>query len=230
MYPLRRGEFQETDMNEEQLHELIGRMTVKERMVSSDESISWHAYREAEKISDASVFPLLMKIIEDNSQKKQKDIRAAAYFIMGKVLLRTFSREACEFLIRQLEKETDRYILSEILDLIEGLKLPADVDISLIIACTKHDKWDVRHSAIHALGASDTTESKEVLAYFLNQEDENKYNYEIIYANAALGRIGTKEDIPLLEKHMNSRKRDMRDSARFAIQRIIDRERTGKTM
>lgn len=217
-------------MNEEQLHELIGRMTVKERVVSSDESISWHAYREAEKISDASVFPLLMKIVEDNRQKKQKDIRAAAYFIMGKVLLRTFSREACEFLIRQLEKETDRNILSKILDLIEDLKLPTDVDISLIIACTKHDKWDVRHSAIRALGASNTTESKEVLAYFLNQEDENKYNYEIIYANAALGEIGTKEDIPLLEKHMNSRKRDMRDSARFAIQRIIEREKTGKTM
>ena len=212
------------------MHELIGRMTVKERAVSSDESISWHAHREAEKISDASVFPLLMKIVEDNRQKKQKDIRDAAYFIMGKVLLRTFSREACEFLIRQLEKETDRYILSEILDLIKDLKLPADVDISLIIACTKHEKWDVRHSAIRALGASNTAESKEALAYFLNQEDENKYNYEITYANAALGRIGTKEDIPLLEKHMNSRKHDMRDSARFAIQKIIDRERTGTSM
>lgn len=217
-------------MNEEQLYELIGRMTVREQMVNSDESISWHAYREAEKISDASVFPLLMKIVEDNRQKKQKKIRAAAYFIIGKVLLQTFSREACEFLIRQLETETDRNILSRILDRIKDLKLPADVDISLIIACTKHDKWDVRHSAIYALGASDTAESKEALAYFLNQEDENKYNYEITYANAALGRIGTKEDIPLLEKHMNSRKHDMRDSARFAIQRINDRERTGKTM
>ncbi|QTE74287.1 HEAT repeat domain-containing protein [Clostridiales bacterium FE2010] len=217
-------------MNEEQLYELIGRMTVREQMVSSDESISWHAHREAEKISDASVFPLLMKIVEDNRQKKQKKIRAAAYFIIGKVLLQTFSREACEFLIRQLETETDRNILSRILHRIKDLKLPADVDISLIIACTKHDKWDVRHSAIYALGASDTAESKEALAYFLNQEDENKYNYEITYANAALGRIGTKEDIPLLEKHMNSRKHDMRDSARFAIQRIIDRERTGKTM
>ena len=140
-------------MNEEQLHELIGRMTVREQMVNSDVSISWHAHREAEKISDASVFPLLMKIVEDNRQKKQKKIRDAAYFIMGKVLVRTFSREACEFLIRQLETETDRNILSGILDRIKDLKLPADVDISLIIACTKPDTWDVRHSAIYALGA-----------------------------------------------------------------------------
>ena len=57
MYPLLRGKFQETDMNEEQLHELIGRMTVKERAVSSDESISWHAHREAEKISMPRFFP-----------------------------------------------------------------------------------------------------------------------------------------------------------------------------
>jgi HEAT repeat protein len=60
--------------------------------------------------------------------------------------------------------------------------------------------------------------------FFINQEDEKKYEYEIIYANASLGSIGSKEDIPFLEKHVKSRKRDIRDSARFAIDRINERE------
>ncbi|MBP3244346.1 MAG: hypothetical protein J6M59_04505 [Bacteroidaceae bacterium] len=53
---------------------------------------------------------------------------------------------------------------------------------------------------------------------------KKKYEYEIIYANASLGSIGSKEDIPFLEKHVKSRKRDIRDSARFAIDRIKERE------
>lgn len=48
----------------------------------------------------------------------------------------------------------------------------------------------------------------------------SKFKDEIIYANAALGRIGDKSDIPLLEMHENSSIQDIRDSAGFAIERI----------
>lgn len=62
------------------------------------------------------------------------------------------------------------------------------------------------------------------LLFFVNQEDEKKYSYEITYANASLGKIGLKDDIPFLKKHIKSRKRDIRDSAVFAIERIKERD------
>lgn len=211
-------------MNEEQLYDLISRMTIKEKVLSSDESVSWHAHREAEKITDESLFPVLMKIVDDNRQKKNKDIRNAAYFIIGVMLRNSFNKEACSFLIQQLRTETDKYVIESILDRLAAVSIPEEIDISLIIECSKNDKWQIRQSALNALGSSSTKESKEALSYYLNQEDEKKYEYEIVYSNASLGKIGTKKDIPLLQKHASSRKRDIRESAKFAIDSINNRE------
>lgn len=210
-------------MDEEQLYELISRMTIKEKVLSSDESVSWHAYREADKITDESLYPVLMKIVDDNRQKKNKDIRNAAYYIIGVMLCNSFNKDACSFLIQQLRTENDKYVVETILDRLAAVSIPEDIDISLIIECSKNEKWQIRQSALCALGSSATKESKEALIYYINQEDEKKYECEIIYSNASLGKIGTKEDIPILQKHAGSRKRDIRESAKFAIDRISRR-------
>ena len=47
-----------------------------------------------------------------------------------------------------------------------------------------------------------------------------KYKDEIVYAIASLGRIGTADDIPALEKFLEVRIQDMRIAAEFAIGRI----------
>ena len=95
--------------------------------------------------------------------------------------------------------------------------------MSLVIKSSQNDKWQIRHSAINALGSSATRSNREALLFFINQEDEKKYENEIVYANASLGKIGLKSDIPFLEKHINSRKRDIRESALFAIEKINGR-------
>lgn len=56
--------------------------------------------------------------------------------------------------------------------------------------------------------------------YYINQDDEKKYKYEIIYANSSLSKIEIREDIKFLEKHINSRIPDIRYSARLAIENI----------
>ena len=209
-------------MNEDKLYDLIARMTIKEHATSSKESVSWNAYREAERISDETVYPILKKIIEENH--KNKAVREAAYVIIGYSLRNIFNKEACIFLIQRLDEETDKYVVACILDKLARIHIPEDIDMSLVIKCSQNDKWLIRHSALNALGSSSTHANREALLFFINQEDENKYKYEIIYANASLGKIGLKEDIPFLEKHIKSRKRDIRASALFAIDRIKERE------
>ncbi|MDE7200494.1 MAG: hypothetical protein K2O91_00990 [Lachnospiraceae bacterium] len=61
------------------------------------------------------------------------------------------------------------------------------------------------------------------MAYYIGQSDEKKYKYEITYANAAMGKIGTVEYIPLLENHIHSRCPDIKGSAQTAIERIRER-------
>ncbi len=209
-------------MNEDKLYDLIARMTIKEHATSSKESVSWNAYREAERISDETVYPILMRIIEENH--KNKAVRRAAYIIIGYSLRNIFNKEACIFLIQKLDEETDRQGVESILEGLSRIHIPEDIDMSLVIKCSQNDKWQIRHSALDALGSSATKANRNALLFFINQEDENKYKYEIIYANASLGKIGLKEDIPFLEKHIKSRKRDIRASALFAIDRIKERE------
>ena len=209
-------------MSEDELYDLIAKMTTKENVASSAESVRWKAYREAEQISDETVYPILMKIVEENS--KNKEVRKAAYTTIGYSLRNIFNKDACIFIIQKLGEETDKYIVSGILDRLACFHIPEDIDMSLVIKYSQSDKWQIRHSAINALGSSATGANREALLFYINQEDEKKYDYEIVYANAALGKIGLKTDIPFIEKHAKSRKRDIRDSALFAIEKIIERE------
>jgi HEAT repeat protein len=208
-------------MDEAALYELIGRMNFPEKMKSSKDSVRWHAHREAERISDPEVFPLLIKIIEDNQQKKSKNIRDAAYFIIGRLLKKSFDRKACCFMIQRIALEDDKEIISNILNRITYLNFPQDIDITPIVECAKSEKWLIRHSALRALGASATEQSRDALKFYLEQDDEKQYRYELVYANVSLGRIGTVSDIPLLEQHLHSRSPDIRNSAEHAIIQIL---------
>ena len=120
--------------------------------------------------------------------------------------------------------ETSKYVLSSMLERLAEFDAPLSPNIDLIVECTQNEKWQIRLSAISALGSFDTNKSRECLRTFVNLDDEKRYDDEIVYAQAALGRIGKKEDIKLLQKHANSRKVDMKISARFAIERIENRE------
>lgn len=166
------------------------------------------------------LFTQFKKIILINPKPKDKKIRDAAYFILGKLLKNEPLDEQICFYLQQLEVETDKYILSGMLDRIADIKIPSDISVKPIVRLAMNEKWLIRHSAIRALGASATLESKQALAYYINQEDVKRYKYEITYANAALGEIGSVEDIPLLEQHINNRISDVRGSAVFAIERI----------
>jgi HEAT repeat protein len=216
-------------MLEKYISELIDRMIANEFISSTDESISFLAHREAERLTDTAIYPLLKNLLTSHTKARDKRYRNAAYFIMGKVLKNSPENEYLIFYLNQLEKESDKYILSAMLDRISDIEIPQGISIEIIIPFTTSVQWLIRHSAIKALGSSDSSESKTALAYYINQEDEKTYKYEMIYANTAFGRVGTEEDIPLLEQHINSRIRDVRDSAKFAINSIKDRLKSVQT-
>lgn len=213
-------------MSKEELYALIEEMNDNTPCSNSDDSISWNAHRKAEKLSDPTVFLIIREIIEENDHKKsveKRNVRDAAYFIGGKLLQRIFDYNFCKFYIQRLRVESNKYVLSSMLDRLSELDIVDDLNIEPILDCTKSEKWLIRDSAIRALGSFNTIKSRECLRAFVGLDDEKKNEYVIIYAQGALGRIGEKEDIELLQMHVNSRKRDIKMSACFAQERLKEK-------
>lgn len=210
-------------MTKDELFLLLEEMTPSVMPRNSDDDPAWFAHRKAETLADRELLSLLREIIEEHGGRKEKEIRRNAYFVMGKILSKRMEADCCQFLVDCLGEENDRYVLAAMLDSIGCLRLPRETNIEKIIECSTNEKWLIRHSAIHALRSSNTEAAREALRYWVRQTDEKKYKYELIYAHAALGEIGTAADIFLLEHHVRSRIRDVRDTAAYAIDHIRKR-------
>ena len=220
-------------MDKAGLLELIARINTQEKDFRiSTETTSWKALREAETLTDPALFPLLEEIITENEgkAKAKREVRSAAYFICGRLMEQAFDRDACAFFLRRLEVETDKNLLHSMLNGVKdwqgkpGILLPPELDSSPVARLAEDDRWLVRHAAIHALKACPGEGSREVLRRWLAQEDEKAYKYEMWYAAIAMQAIGQPEDIPLLERFLKSRRRDLKTTAKYAIQLIKERE------
>lgn len=211
-------------MTKDELYRLLEEMTPSGGLTDSAEDPSWFAHRKAEKLEDGQLFALLRELIGEHRKKEDRELRRNAYFVMTRLLRRKMDPEYCQFLVDCLATEENRYVIDAMLTGIGWLKIPEAVRIQPIIDCSRSDKRLIRHSAIYALRAADTEDSREAVRYWVRQEDEKKFKYELIYAQAALGQIGEEADIGLLERHTASRIRDVRDSAKYAAEAIRNRK------
>ncbi|TGX82450.1 hypothetical protein E5358_06675 [Palleniella muris] len=93
-------------MEKDDILELTGRMCAphEPEVRCSWERTSWKAFREAEKLTDRTLFPVLEEIINESGL----DIRKAAYFIYKKLLVRQFDEDKFAFLLSQLDKEAEK--------------------------------------------------------------------------------------------------------------------------
>ena len=189
----------------------------KEAGYDSSKTISWKALREAENVENTAYIPQLITFIDNEKDKKKRD---RSYFLLGHIAKNTSDLKALDYLIYRIQKETDKYIISSLLDRIAAIKKPIGTDLQPLIQATKSDKWLIRHSAIRSLKNALDSVAETALIEILNDSDDP---YDLVYTNATINTIGTLRAIPFLEKHLKSRKRDVKDSAKYAIEEIKKR-------
>jgi len=194
-----------------ELLDLIDRMTADEKTISSHDSISWHAHREAERLSDES---LLGELDAYLAGRHNKDKRMAAYFIIGKIGKNCRSSACASLLITYAPKEKEKYALGSLLQRLADIPKPADVDIGPLLLLLKDERWLVRHSAINSLQGCESAQAEDEL---LNVLAVTRDPYDAVYCHAVLNRIGTPNALPALALNAKSRKRDVKESARAAI-------------
>ena len=210
-------------VRKEEFCKLLDEMTSPDRVIDLLHAPNWRFWQKPQKIDEGQLFYILREYIETRTKKEDTHIRENTYLVLGKLLLRAMEPEHCQFFIDRLAEENDKYVLHSMLGCISRLRIPPEVNISELAACSRSDQWLVRHSAIQALGASDSEASREAVRYWVRHTDEKKFKFELIYANAVLGYIGVAEDIMLLENHIHSRIRDVRDTAAYAVENIRKR-------
>jgi len=196
------------------LGDLIRRMTTVEHVTHSDHSLSWNAHREAEKLTDLSHLEDLELLLRTS---KSKEERKAAYFILGALGENTSDARCAFVLAKQLGNEKDKYGLAVSLDALAKIEKPRGFPLEAVYECLSDHRWLVRHAAIRALAKTCSVEVEDRLLKHLSLTDES---HDIIYCHATLGSVGGEKSLPALELGLASRKRDVRDSAAFAIRTI----------
>jgi HEAT repeat protein len=218
--------FSVTEGKERYIRNLINRMSTVDNAKSSDESISFKAHREAESLSDKDLVPILVDHISNSSSQEMKSSRKAAYFMLSKLIQKHENLEALQFLINQLKLETDKYVISSMLDRISELNKTESIELDPIFQFLQHQDWTIRHSAISALKKSRNPQARKVILEIIlrNKDDFRKNKEDIIYSVSTLSDIGIIEDLELLEELSINKIRDIRDSSTYAIESINKRQ------
>lgn len=190
---------------------------IMEADYNSSKTISWKALREAEEVENVNFIPQLISFIDHEKDKKKRD---KAYFLLGHIVKNTNNSIALNYLIQRVGKEKDKYIVASLLNIISDIKKPIGTELQPLFDAIKSDKWLVRHNAIRSLNNSFDPLSEAILIEILEKSDDS---YNLTYSNATLNTIGTLRAIPYLEKHLKSKKRDVQNSARFAVEEIMKR-------
>jgi soluble cytochrome b562 len=201
------------------LTDILNRMLDKsdQEMVSgydSSKTISWKALREAETLTDTD---FIDNIIENVIIEKNKKRRNYMYFIVGRICENKSYQKGLEFLIDQIDKETDKYIISGILDRISDLEKPAKTNLSKIFEAINHKTWQVKYSAINALKNTNNPEVEKRMIELIESQPLEK-SYVTSYAINVLYNCGSVKCISTLEKQLTNKSRNIKDQAKNTLQ------------
>ena len=193
-----------------------------ESVANSADSSSWRALREAEGLADPT---LVRELVEYLNTNPGKDKRQAAYFALGELGKNLQSSECASVLLSCISKENDKYVLAGLLDRLAEIPKPASLDLKPIYQLLTDKRWLVRYSAIAALGNTESAEAEDrLLTILADSADPN----DLIYCHATLNSIGTTKSISRLREGLKSRKRDVKLSAKAAIEAIEARTAAGQ--
>lgn len=201
------------------LMDLLERLSMPEPGVSSADSISWHAHREAEQLRDLALVANLDEFLASDPPARK---RTAAYFIVGAIGKNSGSGECASMLIKYASNEKDKYALHGLLDRLAEIPKPENINLEPLFGLLEDKRWLIRHAAIRSLMNVSSPEPELRLLALLGSTTDP---HDLIYCHATLNRIGTAKSLAALRSNLSSRKRDVKLSAAAAIDAIEARIR-----
>ncbi len=182
---------------------------------TSQGSVSWHAYEEADRLTDPEIAEELGRSLHTGITSAEHGVMCV---IIGRIGRNTGDPRCTEILINRLRTAKRFHDLGHALGALAHLRKPASMDIAPITALLHHPRGPVVSEAVLALNGAEHPEAEDAL---LALTTDDRHVRPAI--NSVLGRIGTPKSLPMLEACLRSRTVDTRISAEFAIDAIRSR-------
>jgi HEAT repeat protein len=198
----------------ERLSQLIDRMAIVEATVNSAVSVSWHAYREAEQLTDCT---MISELAEYLLHEKDKQRRTAAYFILRKLGVYCDDADCARLLVERLGIETDKHVLAAVLEALREVPKAPRLDLAPVFSLLGEPRWLVRHAAIRALKDACSGGAEDAVLELLQRTSDK---FDITYCLETLVSIGSPKAIPVIQPFLQSRVRNIKAVAFNAIDEI----------
>lgn len=127
---------------------------------SSEDTISWYAYRGSEKLHSPEDKASLLKLLEDENFM---GVKQHTYRCLASICSNTNDRELFNFLVGKLEDETDEFTRTGILSRLENVVKDDSYNIEPIKFLAREGTEQESNAAIHALSHTTDPEVPELM-------------------------------------------------------------------
>lgn len=190
----------------------------KKGSYSSEDSISWYAYRISNELDNPALKTELLNLFQEEDFQKY---RRCIFCCLACLCTNISDYEIYNFLIKQIEKEEDERIVISILSRIEELVKPLSIDITVIKKLAVDGTHDIRKAALKALSNAEDKEVEDVLLSEFKVSDKHTKGMICF----SLSTVGTRKSIPvLMGAYKKTRDPFLRHAIENAISEIETRE------
>lgn len=196
------------------LGNLISQMCDRTIEGANKETVAYNAYRKIDEIKDENLLPILFDIVNNELDQNKRD---KAYYIISKIALIKSDSKSLNFLLQRLNKEKNKVIIENLLNLISPFEKPNETDLENIFSFLYNKSKTLRYRAIQALKNCNSNECEDKLVYIL----ENSTNhYDLLYTLKSLYSSGSQRSLSKIKEFINHSKQEISSSALGATYNI----------
>ena len=178
------------------------------------ETVAYNAYRKIDEIKDENLLPILFDIVNNELDHNKRD---KAYYIISKIALIKNDSKSLNFLLQRLNKEKNKVIIENLLNIISSFEKPNETDLGNIFSFLYNKSKTLRYRAIQALKNCNSNECEDKLVYIL----ENSTNhYDLLYTLQSLYSSGSQRSLSKIKEFINHSKQEISASALGATYNI----------
>lgn len=193
---------------------------VRDRAYYSGDSIRWIAYEISNELSDGSLKPKLIELLDEKFFFKHKKYVLRC---LSSLCVNTKDYELFDFLISQLKQTEEEEIITSVLSRLKELRKPRALNIDYLKHLLLKGTYQNRIDALNAMQNSEHSELEDILIQEFKTSDQHTKGMIC----ATLRTTGTRKSIEILKsEYKRTRSNDLRYFIESAIEEINIREKS----